>query len=153
MPVYTFNFTSTNVLGEAKVITQSILLPDRPPRGARFYLRQVSATSTSQYSSSFRFVSVYIPELMGTTEQVKFLEYNVDVNGNAVSVPPTPGLRYYLNDIGAISPLTLNVFPNLSLGRHHLSSHYLTLVFTPFASSTTLGNVYSFSVVIEWDTE
>lgn len=153
MPIYTFNFTSNVALGESRVFTQKLYLQDRPPRGARFHIRQVSATSTNTFSNSFKFVNVYIPELMGVTEQVKFIQYTSDNLGNLqLGSASTPGIRYFLTDAVG-TPFAINSFPNLNLGRHHLSSQYLTLQITPFNTPTTLGSLYSFSVIIEWDSE
>lgn len=153
MPLYTFNFTSTVALGEARVITQSIELPDRPPRGARFYIRQVSAVSTDTFANSFKYINVYVPELMSRSDIVTFQHYETNASGTTVaSHSPYPGFRYFLNDNVAV-PYAFNAFPNLNLGRHFLESHYLTLQITPFATLTTLGKLYSFSVVIEWSSE
>jgi hypothetical protein len=153
MPIYTFNFTSSSPTGEARVFRQPLYIPDKPPRGSRFHIRQVSATSTTTFANSFKFVNVYIPELMGTTEQVKFIQYTVDNQGTPqLGAANTPGIRYFLAD-GVTSPFALNVFPNLNLGRHHLTSQQLTLELTPFNTPSTLGSLYSYSVVIEWDTE
>ena len=153
MPLYTFNFTSPTALGEARSFRQELHMPDRPPRGSRFYIRQVSATSTDSFANSFKYVNVYIPELMGATEQTKFIHYTTDANGHIqLSATPFNGFRYFLSEATA-QPFTLNVFPNLNLGRHHLTSNILTLEITPFSNTNILGKIYSYSVVVEWNTE
>jgi hypothetical protein len=153
MPLYTFNFTSSIALGENRVFRQQLYLPDRPPRGARFYIRQVSASSTDSFPNSFKFVNVYIPELMGVTEQVKFVHYITDSNGQLQQGSAiNPGFRYFLTDSTSI-PFAINTFPDLNLGRHHLTSHSLTLELTPFNTPSSLGNLYSYSVVVEWTTD
>jgi hypothetical protein len=152
MPLYTFNFTSNAALGEARTFVQQIQMPVRPPRGARFYIRQVSATSTDSISTSFKYINVYIPELMGITDQTNFIHYTSNANGTTtLSSNPYDGFRYYLDDTRPL--LTINAFPNLNLGRHHIHSHTLTLQLTPFASPNVLGTLSSYSVVLEWSTE
>lgn len=152
MPLYTFNFTSSVSTGEARLITQQIVLPNRPPRGARYYIRQVSATSTNTFSNSFKWVHIYIPELMGITDQCLFQTYTVSsTNVITPSIEPK-GFRFYLPD-STSQPFTMNTFPHLNLGRHHMNDHTLTLQLTPYRDVNTLGHIYSFSVVIEWDTE
>jgi hypothetical protein len=153
MPLYTFNFTSPSALGEARTFRQELHMTDKAPRGSRFYIRQVSVTSTDSFANSFKYVNLYIPELMGVTEQTKFVNYTADANGSLqLSATPFDGFRYFLSDALA-QPLTLNVFPNLNLGRHHLTSNILTLELTPFSNTNVLGKLYSYSVVIEWNTE
>lgn len=153
MPIYTFNYTSPHPTGEAKTFRQQIQLLQRPPRGSRFHIRQVSATSTDTFENSFKYVSVYIPELMDATEQIKFIHYTLDSNGTPqIANVPFTGFRYFLSD--AVSqPFALNVFPNLNLGRHTITPFTLTLELTPFADTTTVAKLHSYSVVIEWDTE
>lgn len=153
MPIYTFNYTAPTSAGESRVFRHQILLNTRPPPGTRFYIRQVSATSSATFTNAFKYVNVYIPELMGVTEQVRFIQYTVDATGNPqLGTVTTPGIRFFLDNHSAVLPFTINQFPNLNLGRHQLSSHYLTLELTPF-NVTGLGNIYSYSVVIEWDSE
>jgi len=148
MPLYTFNFTSSEGLGESRVFTQTIALHNRPPRGARYYIRQVSATSTDTYANSFKYVNVFIPELMDN-DHANFIQYTLNSNGFPQQVPTNPGFRYYLN----ADSVTLNAFPNLNLGRHHSDEYKLTLILTPYNTVTTLGKLYSYSVVVEWDTQ
>lgn len=151
MPLYTFNYTSPVALGEARPITQVLQMPDRPPRGTRFYIRQVSATSTDSLANSFRFVNIFIPELM-EKDNVQFVQYTADANGILRPSYTSPdGFRYYLTDPN--TPLAVNVFPDLNLGRHFLQSHQLTLQVSPMATSTIFGSMYAFSVVVEWNTE
>ena len=153
MPLYTFNFTSPVVLGEAKTFRQELHLPVRPPRGSRFYIRQVSATSTDSFANSFKYINVHIPELMSGSEQIKFIHYTANATGTLqLSATPFDGFKYFLSDSVA-QPFALNVFPNLNLGRHYLSSHTLTLEITPFSDTNVLGKLYSYSVVLEWNTE
>ena len=152
MPLYTFNFTSQQALGEAAALRQIIQLPDRPPRGARFYIRQVSATSTDSLANSFKYVNVYIPELMGVSDQTNFIHYTSNAAGTlTLSSNAVNGFRYYLDNPNTL--ITLNAFPNLNLGRHYLQSHTLTLELTPFSAPNVLGKIYSYSIVIEWTTE
>lgn len=151
MPLYTFNFTSTTATGEARTFVQQIVLPDRPPKGARYFIRQVSALSTDTFANSFKWVNVYIPELMDITDQCMFQTYDI-VNNYPVIVNTVPGFRFYLTD-PVNTPLAFNTFPNINLGRHHNHFFTLTVQVTPYLSPTQLGKLYSFSVVIEWDTE
>jgi hypothetical protein len=151
MPLYVFNGVSPFAFGEAKTFIQRITFTERPPRGARFFIRQVSASATDTYINSFKYVNVYIPELMGVNEQTRFVQYTIDSN---VVSPATAskGFRYYLTD-STSQPLALNAFPNLNLGRHDLTNFFLTLELTPFGSSGQLAPLYSYSIVIEWDNE
>lgn len=156
MTIYSFTFKSTNPLGEIRdVFRQQILLPVRPPPGARFYLRQVSAMSTNTYTSSFQSVTVYIPELMGFTDQIKFSEYTINTNGAILpSDVVTKGLQFFLEEnINNNSPFSFNTFPNLNLGRHSLTSHFLTLELKALNPISFLPNVYAYTVIIESDTE
>lgn len=151
MPLITFHFTSSISTGEAKQQVQTVLLDNNIPRGARFFIRQVSATSTDTFANSFKFVNVYIPELMDLS-QTTFVTYTLTSTGIIPSANTRKGFSYYLTDTVG-TPFALNAFPNLNIGRHHLSSPYLTLYLTPYASTNVLGKLASYSVVLEWDTE
>lgn len=152
MPLIVFNYTSPNPTGEARVITQMAHLPARPPPNARFYIRQVSASTTDSFANSFKFINVYIPQIMDV-DHVKFAQYSITTSG--VETPllsPFEGLRFYLTDSTA-APFALNAFPNLNLGMHNVDSFCMHLHITPVGDNNVIKKIYSYSIVVEWTTE
>jgi len=146
MPLIVFNYTSPVALGETRVFQQRVTLDQPVPKGARFYIRQVSAISTDT-GNPFRYVRVNVPELMSVHNQVQFAQYIV--NNNVITpTPAADGFNFYLADLAAPS-----VFPNLSLGRHFIAEYNLNLELTAFSGTGVIAPLYSYSVVLEWSTE
>lgn len=153
MPLIVFNFTSSVLSGEARVFKQTAHLPKRPPPNARFYIRQVSAMSTDTFVNSFKFVNIYIPQLMDA-EHVKFAQYFISTTTGQETPLLTPyeGLRYYLTD-STTTPFAVNAFPNLNVGMHNVDSFEMTMYLSPIGDGNILKKLYSYSVVVEWTTE
>lgn len=146
MPLIVFNYTSPVALGETRVFQQTISLDQVIPKGARCYIRQVSAISTDT-SSPFRYVRVNIPELMNLHNQVQFAQYTLN-NNILTPTNAANGFNFYLADLA-----TSTIFPNLSLGRHFVSEYNLNLEIAAFNGADVIAPLYSYSVVIEWSTE
>lgn len=152
MPLITYNFTSSLVGGEQREFTSDFVLPYRIPQNARFTLKQVSASTNQPLASIFKYVLVYFPELMTSSNQTLFKHFEVGSNGELVEVNGDRGLRFFLSD-PLQTPYALNIFPNLYLGRHHLHTNHISLKLKAVGLNDQLAYLYSFSVVLEWDTE
>lgn len=152
MPLITYHYTAPQVDGETREFVSDFVLPYRIPHNARFTLKQVSASTNLDLPYLFKYVVVYFPELMTSSNQVLFKHFKIGVNEELQEVNGDQGLRFFLTD-PVQSPYALNVFPNLYLGRHHLHTTHLSLRFKAVGIDDQLAAVYSFSVVLEWDTE
>jgi len=151
MPLIVFNFQSD--AGLTQTIQQNVDLITRPPPNARFFLRQVSASTTASYENVFKYVHIYIPQLMSQTSKTIFNNLTVDASNALIpTYNQSPGLRYYLSD-PVSQPFAINAFPNLSLGRHTVSDFYMTAYVTGIDFNNTVTKLNAFSIVIEWDTE
>lgn len=151
MPSIVFNYTAPTSAGTATTITQRVVFPVRPPGGSRYTIRQVSATSPStSFTDAFKMVNIYIPELMDGYHTT-FQDYTISSGQLVATTPSYKGIKYFLSESTG-QPFAMNLFPHFNLGRQSIDQQYLTLQFTPLSASNTLASIYSYSVVIEWDT-
>jgi hypothetical protein len=150
MPLVVFQFQ--NSVGVNQEFVQRLFLRTVPPRGARFILKQVSASTDQPLLTAFQYIRVAIPEIMSDNDRVLFQTYTINNVGQAVPDDADDALRYYLTD-SSPTPLGVNVFPNLSLGRHSLNSPFLTLTLSGRNAGGATTALTAYTVVIEWDTE
>lgn len=134
------------------MFTSDFILPYTLPPNARFTLKQVSASTNETLANIFKYVIVYFPELMSTSNHLIARHFKVNANGVLEETVGDPGLRYYIVD-PISAPFAVNAFPNLYLGRHNLPSTHLRLQIKAVGLNNQIAKLYSFSVVLEWDTE
>ena len=154
MPIVVFQYTSSSITGDAATYNQTIPLRYMPPRGSRFILKQVSAISNVSVVSSFKYLVVHFPQLMSGEDKTMMQFYTIDPLTKQ-AVPSTnmlPGIRYYVTDLYK-SPVGINTYPHLNLGRHHLNDPFIHFSISAFNDTGAPAPLYSYNVVLEWDTE
>lgn len=151
MPLLTFNFTSTNPNGLTQEFEDVATLPYKLPPNVRFTLKQVAGSTTASFSNTFKYILVYFPQLMSNTNHVYFQHYQL-LAGQAVQTFADPGLRFYMTD-PTPEPFAIQHFPNLNLGRHHIKQNQIVVRVKAIGLNNQIVPLYSYSLVLEWDTE
>jgi len=154
MPLVAFNYNAYPDTDPIDHRVDSVLLRAVPPRNSRWFLRSVQAVYYHNDKEDFRTIEIEVPALF-SNDRVRFSN-----SAEGSTNVPENSLRFFVNNLVSGSGSqddsvfkSVNLFPNLNLGRHTLDSSVFSIVVT--ARTGGAGRIpvkiAGYSIVFEYE--